>query len=410
MPQNDRGGQKAEVALPQGSPPRPFVHPGAPQHAVDHAAVYEAAKRQRQHRHAVPKTTSPVAGGPPPPIPNLAGAPQRAGMTMAQHAAAERGVPAPVMPASSGFVEPAATLGPNQVPLSPAQLGLLPTDELPPAAKEDPAFITGTGSMFASNQPNLALKYGILRKGRHILPQQLMGQKEQRTLRPETVRDIEELNALQRRQETDAVPETEESTEMGRAAGEVGVPPPGRVLSVEDRKDIQDTLRGMDEFDFDKWRQSMMKDLLNNEEQKKIVEARLKPMDVGDLITQGYIVQRVEIVPGKFWVDFKTLDGETDLALKRLIMDDSKSVEVSDRYYLDKFGLMSVAAVIHKINDRPFDDIVDEKGNFDDNRFRNKFNRVLRLPIAMLASVGVNAFWFDIRVRKLFVASEVGNG
>lgn len=408
MPQQGSGGRKGEVTLPQG---KPFVHPGASPAAVDHAAVFEAAKNQRRAQHALPKTRTPVAGGQAPAIPNLTGAPQRPGMTMAQHAALERVAPQATAPAASGFVEPALEIGPNQVPMSAAQLGLLPTDELHPKAKEDPAFISGTGSMFAANQPALAMKYGVIRQGKHVPPQQLRSPVQQRQLRPETVRDLQELNALQQRQEKEVLPEDgEEASDMGKAAGDVGIPSMGKALSQQDREEIRDTLKELDEFDFDKWRQSMMKDLLNNEEQKKIIEARLKPLDVGDLITQGYIIQRVEIVPGKFWVDFKTLDGETDLALKRLIMDDSRSVEVSERYYLDKFGLMSVVAVIHKINDRPFSDIVDDKGNFDDDKFRAKFSKVLKLPIAMLASIGVNAFWFDIRVRKLFVAEAVGNG
>ena len=42
--------------------------------------------------------------------------------------------------------------------------------------------------------------------------------------------------------------------------------------------------------------------------------------------------------------------------------------------------------------------------------FLKKFNMVLRLPLHMLASIGVNTLWFDVRVRKLFVAEKLGNG
>ena len=150
--------------------------------------------------------------------------------------------------------------------------------------------------------------------------------------------------------------------------------------------------------------------MLNNSEQRDIIEGRLTEMDVGDLLTQGYITQKVTIIPGKFEIEFKALEGETDLALKRLIMEDSASVDVSDRYFLDKFGLMSLAAVLHKVNDKAFGDYMDEHGNFDDDKFRAKFKRVLKLPMPMLASLGANAMWFDVRVRKLFVAEKLGNG
>jgi len=258
------------------------------------------------------------------------------------------------------------------------------------------------------------MKYGVIRRGQRITAQQLLGgtaQPGQSGQRPaklsdKTVQDLNELAALQKRQENSVAPQDASPSEMGTAAGNVGTP----VFTDEDRKDIEKAVQNLDEFDFDRWRQSMMKDVLNNEDQKKIIEARLKPMDIGDLVTQGYVIQRVDIVPGKFWVDFKMLDGETDLALKRLIMEDSQSVEVSDRYFLDKFGLMSIAAVLHKVNDKPYEDFMDGNGDFDDDKFKKKFRKVLKLPMPMLASLGANALWFDIRVRKLFVAVNLGNG
>lgn len=407
MSQQDRDGRPV-VSLPAGPPTKPFVHPGVPPGAVDHAAAaFEAAKAQRQRQNAPPKGNVPVAGGPTPRIPHLAGAPQHPGMTMAQHAAAERGGPAPAAPSSSGFVEPAMSIGPNQVAPSPAALGILPTDELPPQAQQDPEFVNGMGAMFAANQPKLAMKYGVVRKGKLVPPQQLRGQ-PQSQLRPETVRDIEALQSFQQHQQTQQRAEGDGPSEMGRAAGTVGVP--GATFSEDDKKKIEDTVNSLDEFDFDQFRQSMMRDILNNEQQKKVIEARLKPMDVGDIITSGFIIQRVDIVPGKFWVEFKTMDGETDLALKRLIMEDSRSVEVNDRYYLDKFSVMSIAAVVHKINDKPYGDFVDQTGNFDDAKFRAKFKQIIKLPMPMLSSLGANAMWFDMRVRKLFKAEEVGNG
>ena len=305
-------------------------------------------------------------------------------------------------------------MGANQAPPSPAQLGILPVDELPAEAAQDPNFIQGQGCMFAANQPQMAMKYGVIRRGQRITAQQLLGgtaQPGQSGQRPaklsdKTVQDLNELAALQKRQENSVAPQDASPSEMGTAAGNVGTP----VFTDEDRKDIEKAVQNLDEFDFDRWRQSMMKDVLNNEDQKKIIEARLKPMDIGDLVTQGYVIQRVDIVPGKFWVDFKMLDGETDLALKRLIMEDSQSVEVSDRYFLDKFGLMSIAAVLHKVNDKPYEDFMDGNGDFDDDKFKKKFRKVLKLPMPMLASLGANALWFDIRVRKLFVAVNLGNG
>jgi hypothetical protein len=231
------------------------------------------------------------------------------------------------------------------------------------------------------------------------------------------MRDLEELKKLQDAQAPGTHKDEAEAaasvSDAAKAASTVGDLPGGeeeKELSESEKKQISDTLQSMDEFEFDAWRQAMMKDLLNSPEQKEIIEARLKPMEIEDLIIQGYVTQEVPVVPGKFMPSFKTSDGETDLALKRLIMEDAQSLEVSDRYYLDKFSLMSVAASVHAINGKPFMDHRNSDGEFDDELFRKKFTMILRLPMHMLASLGINAFWFDIRVRKLFVAEKLGNG
>jgi hypothetical protein len=85
-------------------------------------------------------------------------------------------------------------------------------------------------------------------------------------------------------------------------------------------------------------------------------------------------------------------------------------VDVGEQYLLDKHSFMSVAAGLHKVNSREFPGILDDEGNFSDEKFLTKFNQVMKLPIHMLASIGVNLWWFEMRVRKLFKADEVGNG
>jgi hypothetical protein len=226
------------------------------------------------------------------------------------------------------------------------------------------------------------------------------------------VKDLETLQQLEAAQR-DETPVEEQPSELGAAAGKVGNLPGDtseKPLSPKERAELQKAVDGMDEFEFDSFRQSMMKDLLNNPGQRKLIEERLQPMDVGDLITQGFVLQKVPIIPGKFEVTFRSVDGETDLAIKRLIMEDSKSLEVSERYYLDKFSLMSMAALLYAINKKVFPDHLNAQGEFDDKLFRAKFRVVVKQPFHMLASIGVNAMWFEERVRKLFVMEKVGNG
>jgi hypothetical protein len=154
----------------------------------------------------------------------------------------------------------------------------------------------------------------------------------------------------------------------------------------------------------------MMKDIINNEEQRDLIEKRCTPLDITDLIMRGFVTQRVPVIPNKFEPEFQSMTGGEDLAIKRLIMQESKGLEVSDRYLLDKFSLMAVTIGLRAINGNVIPTHQDNNGKFDEEAFWRKFDFVSKYPFHMLASLGVNYFWFDIRVRKLFVAEKLGNG
>ena len=399
----------AGTVLPPGGP---YIDPRVPQGALTPAEAYRAGHAARK-KAGLLKTQTPVAGGQAPRIPRLDGQ-AREGMTMQQQALAadqhlHRTLQAVKQAQEGGFVEPPS-------PAGPPKLNLLAGDVLPPAAQQDPDFVQGHGSMFAVNQPYLAAKYGVIRQGQTLAPQQLIDQPDGRPqLRPETLNDLKTLKQLQDAQRLAGQPEGEVVApgELGAAAGKVANPPGDdseKPLTEEERSRAQAALDNMDEFEFDALRQAMMKDMLNNPEQRKIIEGRLAPMDVGDLVLQGFLIQDVPIIPGKFEVSFRTAEGDTDLAIKRIIMEDAKSLEVSERYYLDKFSLMSMAALLYSINRKPLPDQYNEHGLFDDDKFRKKFQLVSRYPFHMLASIGVHAMWFEERVRKLFVMEKVGNG
>jgi hypothetical protein len=122
------------------------------------------------------------------------------------------------------------------------------------------------------------------------------------------------------------------------------------------------------------------------------------------------VTQVVPVIPIRFELQLQSMTAEEDMSIKRLIMMESKSVEVTERYLLDKFSFMSIATGLAGINGKSLGSVLDDKGEFDDEKFWVKYNRIMKLPLHMLASIGVNMFWFEMRVRKLFVAEKVGNG
>lgn len=271
---------------------------------------------------------------------------------------------------------------------------VLHDDLLPDEARQDPAFREGLGSMYAQNQPGLAAKYGVVRKGHRIAPQVFRKQESAKQLSSETASGLQAL---------------EEANRVKHPQEPVAEEPPA-VKEKLTEGETKELLSQLDDFDFNKFRNAVMRDLLNNEGQRKIVEARLKPLDVVDVIVRGYTTQVVPILPGKFEPEFMSHRGEDELTLKKWLVAEARGIDVDDRYFLDKYAMMGLAVSLVSINKKPLPDCHDEQGNLSESKFSEKFRIVSKFNSHLLSSLFANWFWFDMRVRKLFVAENLGNG
>lgn len=363
-------------------------NPAAAQYAAAVAARMGGAKR----------------GGDPVPIPPL-NMPHTPGMSMSDQAVAHRPPPGGAI---GGIISSDQA---SQVAQSMSR-GILPVDVLPEEARQDPNYREGHGSMYAVNQEHLAYKYGVIRNGQKIAPQQLQtGRPGLSSKTVEGLQAVEEFNK-QRQNAASGVTAAEKAATEGPAGSAAQIAGPGAQGVTAEERDAaaRAALKGMDDFDFNSFRELMMKDLLNNDDQRKIVEERLSPLDLTRLIVEGRIAQKVPVRPGLYEPELQSLTGEDELALKRLLMLERKTMEAPDRYILDKYNVMTVACGIRSINNTIFPTHLGNDGTFDDDKFWEKFNKVLRLPFHMLASIGVHYYWFDMRVRKLFVADAIKNG
>lgn len=418
---------KNPTVLPQQAT-GPYVHPalGSSPEALAYAAGMAARARQREG--ALNKYTEQLPGAAPamPPldakhVEGMTIADQAAlhGATHAQRAQQAAGVPGSIVAGGGPGIVPMQQGGRNQAPTA-AQLGLHNTDMLPPEAQRDPQYIQGQGANYAVNQPVLAAKYGVVRNGRLVPPQELRpagGGAEGGIRRPvsQTLQDIQKLAGVQ--PQAPAVHNTEEeavkAAESSAAAlsQKAGAPPVMEEEQAESlRAHAKAVIDKMDDFDYESFRKQLLRDQINNPQQREIIEARLEPLSLDELIMYDRVSQRVPIIPGKFEVTFQSMTGDDDMTLKRLLMLESNKAEVTDRYLLDKYALMSLTAGILKIGNNPAPTHLNDKGVFDEAAFWKKFEWVLRRPLHMLAALGCNHTWFEIRVRKLFVAEKVKNG
>ena len=358
-------------------------------------------QRTQQRRHHMP-----AAGfAPPQPIPRLDGA-GATNMTAAQNALEQR----MGTPPGASIIAPAP---PQHVAPQGPRHQLLHTDVLPENAKSDPAFRDGMGSQMASSQPALAYKYGVVRNGVFVSPTQLSGKS---TLKEETLEGLRAVKEFSEQiknvnEDVDTKNATEAAAQgMGGNAARMANAMGNNDVSPVDEKQRQvftSSLQQMDEFDLNQLREMQMKDILNNQEQRKEIEERLVPMDITDLIVHNEVRQVIPIQPGKYEITLRSLSGEEELALRRLLIAERKNLDVADQYLLDKMALMTLAASLVRINTVDFPSMHDKSMVFDDSMFWTKFNRVCKLPFAMLASMCVHYFWFETRVRKLHSVSLI---
>lgn len=366
-------------------------------------------------RVASKKYTAPVGGTAKVPIPPL-DAPHMQGMTMADQARASR-APAPPSagPAGSIFTGPQ---GANPFTATPPPMGrpggqqaqVLPTDTLPPEAMKDSAYREGPGSAYAMTQQHLVAKYGVMRNGQRVPPSAFRAGKGPS---PETLAALQEVEAfnqqLQRGAESATKRADDAQLEKELAGGPVGAArQAGGSAGSADPKieaEMKAKLESMDKLELHRLQEMGIVDLLNNDAQKEMIEARCSLITLDEYVMNGFVRQRVPIVPGKYEVTFQSMALEDELKLKDLIAKEVSSVELGDKYLVDKYGYMGLAVGLHMVHtngkDLLFPSHLNNEGVFDEKLFWEKFKKVLRLPFHLAASLAINFFWFEVRVRRL---------
>jgi len=372
----------------------------APEDILNERQLTPEQQAAKERMERMKRQRVPLGGAPPVKIPPLNADPIEGGGTMQQQAEILKDPTSPLSPAyDPNLAMMAAQTG--QRPLTPDQMARLanggvpglrmdpdgavrqgrpdgggPFSVLPPEAAKDPNFRPGIGAMYAGNQP------GIKKAQAASVPQSGDGYRP--TLSEETKRSMDALANFQ------AQAEGKQVAEANKAKDEKEKP---TVEPLDDETDMQRELREMLNNDY-QW------NLLNNPDRKKKITARLKPMDITDIILHGEIHQEVPIDPEKLIVTYRSVTGEEDLAVKKMMGVESGP----DRYLLDKFTLMQLSLAIVSINRQELPTHLKD-GKFNEEKFLIKLEKVLKFPIQFLADLGIQYLWFDERVRDLFVGS-----
>jgi hypothetical protein len=177
----------------------------------------------------------------------------------------------------------------------------------------------------------------------------------------------------------------------------------------EDAKKKEEEEKKQELFEsFDFTGQGEAERILNNKKRRKEIEDRCEPMKLEDLIMRDEVRQRVPIVPNEFEVVYRSSTPEESLFVKNLIARENSP---SESYSLEKYSLCLLCCSILSINGKDFPDHRKSDGSGPDEAlFAAKLKQLTRKSMFIVADLGLNYSWFDIRVRRLLAPEKLGNG
>ena len=158
--------------------------------------------------------------------------------------------------------------------------------------------------------------------------------------------------------------------------------------------------------------QFQLREQLQTEEQRGIIEKRLEEMGREIKLSQMYEVgefrQLIPIVPSEFEPEFRTITPEEDSQIK--LMMSKESDEVSLRYLNDKYAVISMLCALRRLNDTDLPEHFTNQKGWNEKNFQEKAKIIRRMPVPAVWSLMVHNIWFEDRCRKVFKLEDLKNG
>lgn len=223
-------------------------------------------------------------------------------------------------------------------------------------------------------------------------------------LKAETIAGLQALQEQVRQQQAPTPP-----APTPAPAAPAAEKPKSVTLSAEEREQLAET----SDLDFDLMMNRLRSDVINNAEERKAVEGRVKPMDLSDGLVNGEWTQLVPIYPGKLEVVFRSITPLENDEIRRKLLEEILQDERLARFSGEKYGFMQLVAAVHILNGRELPRHLVGSGisrTFDWDVFRKKVDVFMVYPGPLIQAIGTHAHWFDLRVRSLFSTVALKNG
>jgi hypothetical protein len=161
-------------------------------------------------------------------------------------------------------------------------------------------------------------------------------------------------------------------------------------------------------FDFDAIIEA--RNPLYNKERRAVIESRLAPLDIEDLIMKKEIIQLIPIIPGKFELELRTISQNENLWIEQHLYEHPGS----DRYVTELHSTFKLVCALVSVNNQRLPDHRKDVGtrqeHVDRDKFEEKMFHVASHPVQIIADFGAQCNWFNDRVNALFSVENLKNG
>lgn len=145
-------------------------------------------------------------------------------------------------------------------------------------------------------------------------------------------------------------------------------------------------------------------------QRREAIEARLKPMDIGDLIMKREIAQEVVIIPDKLVITLRTFSQRENIWVMQYLYD----FPGSNLYVQELLNTCRLVCGLVSINGQYLPDHRSDVGTptetVDREAFNKKMFHVTSFPVQLVADMSVQMMWFQDRVDKLLTLDVLKNG
>lgn len=167
------------------------------------------------------------------------------------------------------------------------------------------------------------------------------------------------------------------------------------------------------DLDYDLMFARLRNDVINNDKEREEVEKRLKPMDLIQGITTGEFTQHVPIVPGALEVVYRSISPLENEEIRRKLLEEIIEDERIAALQGEKLAMWQTVAAVKLLNGQEMPSHISTAGGvatFLWPVFERKTKLFMSYPGPLIHSLSTNAYWFDLRVRKLFSSTALKNG